>query len=275
MPGKTKCPRCGADNDAGNLNCTSCGALLAETAAPTFVPMPAPVSESAAASEPETETTAEEKPQGEQTNAQILQRMKAGDSNDAIVSVLVEGGMEREEAVRRVQAIDTEIARAAAQEQFSFGNLLGALVGGLAAAIIGGVVWGFIVFKTEHEIGYMALGIGFLCGMGVILLSGGRKGIPFQIIAVLCSIVGIAIGKYAAFFLVLKAEVVKQAGPLAAAKLSLFSAKAIVFFVTHLGGVLSFFDVVWVVFAVITAWRIPAALGFRRRGHVAPPPPVG
>jgi len=274
MPGKTKCLRCGADNEAGSPNCTSCGALLAEAAES---PLPSPASAPMLADDARSraELRAHYEAEAKQSRSQVLQRMKAGDSDDAIVSVLVEAGMDREEAIRRVQALDAEVATAAAHEQYGFGNLVGALVGGGAAAIIGGVLWGLIAYKTEHEIGYMAWGIGFLCGIGVLLLSGGRKGVPFQVIAVLSSILGIGMGKYATFFFAAKAALAERAGPVTAAKLSLFSPKAITYFLTHLGGMLSFFDILWVLFAVVTAWRIPAALGFRRPGHAAPPPPVG
>ena len=46
--------------------------------------------------------------------------------------------------------------------------LIMGLVGGVLAASVGGVLWGLIVKWTEYEIGYMAVGLGLLCGFGVL-----------------------------------------------------------------------------------------------------------
>ena len=47
---------------------------------------------------------------------------------------------------------------------------LGALVG----AVIGAIAWGAITAATHFQIGYMAIGVGFLAGYGMRTLGGGR-----------------------------------------------------------------------------------------------------
>src|SRR3989344_8188676 len=48
-------------------------------------------------------------------------------------------------------------------------NFVGALIGGLIGAIIGGSIWYGIAVVTGYEIGYVALGLGYLVGFGVHL----------------------------------------------------------------------------------------------------------
>jgi len=52
-------------------------------------------------------------------------------------------------------------------------NLMMGLVGGFLGAAIGAVLWAVITVLTEYQIGYMALGVGFLTGIGVKFLGKG------------------------------------------------------------------------------------------------------
>jgi hypothetical protein len=137
--------------------------------------------------------------------------------------------------------------------------ILPALFGGGLAAAVGGGIWALIVILTGYVIGYMALGIGLLCGYAVVLFSKGGKGVPLQVVAVLSSVLGIVIGKYGTFFHFLKKAVAKQHGEAVAANVSLFSEKVLQVFVYNIGSRLSGFDILWVLLAVITAWSIPKA----------------
>ena len=69
-----------------------------------------------------------------------------------------------------------------------------AILAGLAAAIAGGVVWGLIVKSTDYEVGFVAWGIGFIVAMAILLATRGRRGLPLQVIAIACALLGIAIG---------------------------------------------------------------------------------
>lgn len=46
-------------------------------------------------------------------------------------------------------------------------NLLLGLVGGIGAAVIGAIIWAVITAVTKHQIGWMAVGVGFLVGIAV------------------------------------------------------------------------------------------------------------
>ena len=50
-------------------------------------------------------------------------------------------------------------------------NLLFAILAGLAAALVGAVAWALITVATDMQIGFMAVGVGFLVGYGVGLFN--------------------------------------------------------------------------------------------------------
>lgn len=82
-------------------------------------------------------------------------------------------------------------------------NIIGALIGGLVGAAIGGAIWAAIAFFTDREVGYVALGVGFLAGLLAVVFSGGRRGIPIQIVAIVTALLGIVVGKYAAVYAIM------------------------------------------------------------------------
>ena len=144
--------------------------------------------------------------------------------------------------------------------------ILPALLGGGLAAVVGGSIWGLIGILTGYVIGYMAWGIGVLSGYAVVLFSRGGRGIPLQVIAVLSSVLGIAIGKYSIFFHYAKKAVAKQHGEAVAANVSFLSEKVLQVFMHNIGSMLSGFDILWVFLAIITALRIPKAIGAKQQG---------
>lgn len=73
-------------------------------------------------------------------------------------------------------------------------RLVRGLVAGGVCAILAGAVWAGIAIALTVELGYVAWGIGLATGLAVSKLGRGH-GVVFQIIAVVCSLVGIAIGK--------------------------------------------------------------------------------
>ncbi len=172
-------------------------------------------------------------------------------------------GMEVSSAGRIAQPTSAYIPKAPESGQMA---ILPALLGGGLAAAVGGGIWGLIVILTGYVIGYMAWGIGLLSGYAVVLFSRGGKGMPLQVMAVLSSVLGIAIGKYAIFFHFAKKAVAKQHGEAVAANVSFLSEKVLQVFVNNIGSMLSGFDILWVFLAVITAWRIPRAIGAEQKG---------
>lgn len=108
-------------------------------------------------------------------------------------------------------------------------RLLRATIAGAVAALIGGGVWAGLVITTGVEIGYVAWGIGLLCGFAVSKLGRGNGSI-FQGMAVIFSLIGIAIGKMA--------YVLSEGSGMTIAD--------------TLGGV----DIIFVLLAIVTAWQM-------------------
>ena len=124
------------------------------------------------------------------------------------------------------------------------GVLLPALVGGLVAAVVGGVVWGYIVELSDYEIGIVAWGIGALAAFGVLLATRHRRGLPLQVIAIVAALVGILVGKYVAFALV--------------NDLAVLDGDSFTLFREFREDVFGLFDLLWIGFAVVTAFRLLA-----------------
>jgi hypothetical protein len=144
-----------------------------------------------------------------------------------------------------------------ADDEMTLGTLIPAVVGGGVAAVVGGAVWGLIVQLTGYEIGYVAWAVGVASGFGVLLFARGRRGVALQVIAVIASILGILIGKYFTFFQALEQAVTKDYGVEVAARMSMLSGKVIGIFISEIGSMSSPYDILWVVLAVASAWRIP------------------
>ena len=198
----------------------------------------------------------------------VAEEMKEGKEKFSIIQGLVDTGVDRTKASDIVDRIYDDIAIKTQEEQASSSSIVPAVVGGLIAAIVGGVTWGLIVIGTGHEIGFMAWGMGWLGGFAVVFFSRGKKGDLLQLIAVLSSLLGILIGKYFIFFHYLKEEIAKQYGSEAASQIQIFSEKVMMYFIANIKSFLSGYDVLWVALAVITAWRIPRGLGIKLRKQV-------
>ena len=131
-------------------------------------------------------------------------------------------------------------------------SLVRAVAAGLVAAIVGGVAWALIVKASDYEVGFVAWGIGFLVGTAVVFATRGAKSRRLQIVAVALALVGILIGKYLSFALVVQ-EDAESIG----ASIGLFSGDMFELFRENLDTVFGLFDLLWVGLAVVSAWRIP------------------
>ena len=134
----------------------------------------------------------------------------------------------------------------------SSGSLMPAIGAGLVAALAGGIVWGLIVKVSEYEVGFVAWGIGFIAGTAVVLATGGAKSQRLQVIAVASALLGILLGKYLGY-----AFAVQKEADAAGISIGLVSSDMFTAFRENLDFVFSLFDLLWVGFAVFTAWRIP------------------
>src|SRR6185312_8970545 len=72
-------------------------------------------------------------------------------------------------------------------------KLAPALLAGAAAAVIGAVLWAVVTVATKYQIGWMAVGVGFLVGIAV--RKAGRAGSPRQaMIAAVLALLGCGLG---------------------------------------------------------------------------------
>ncbi len=200
----------------------------------------------------------------------IVQQMRTGASNAVIVQRLTARGIDAAESSKVVDAVSTEAIRVARQQQPTGSAILTGLIGGALAALIGGVAWGLIVARTDFEIGFMAWGLGLLAGFGVVLFARGKKGAALQTVAVVTSVAGIGLGKYVLFTEILRRVVLERVGAESAARVTVLSAKVLGVFLQSLPQILSPYDGLWMVLAVLTAWRIPKGLGIK-----TPPQMIG
>jgi len=83
-------------------------------------------------------------------------------------------------------------------------QILRAIVFGAGGAIAGAAVYFGVLALTGYEVGLVAIAVGWLVGRTVHLGAGGQRGRPFQIIALILTYLGIAVG--------MTAELVKLGG---------------------------------------------------------------
>jgi len=75
-------------------------------------------------------------------------------------------------------------------------NYLGAVVLGLLAGAIGGLLWFAIEIFTGYQIGYVAIGLGYLVSKAVIFGSGKKRGLPLQIISATIALLAVLGASY-------------------------------------------------------------------------------
>ena len=74
-------------------------------------------------------------------------------------------------------------------------NLPFGVVAGILAGLIGAVLWAVITVSTEFQIGYMAIGIGFLVGFGMRTFGKGIEPI-FGILGAIVSLASCILGNF-------------------------------------------------------------------------------
>jgi hypothetical protein len=87
-----------------------------------------------------------------------------------------------------------DIARPLA-DHASSASIPKAVIGGGIAALIGAAVWAMVAIGINTEIGWIAIGVGFICGFGVRLMGKGADN-SFRAVGAGCAVVGILLGKW-------------------------------------------------------------------------------
>lgn len=128
-----------------------------------------------------------------------------------------------------------------------------AVVGGLIGSVIGAIIWAAIGIVTGYSIGYVAIGVGWLAGMGAFVASGQKRGMSIQVIGVLSSLFGLLLGKVIMvdFFLVrsLHAEGIDM---------GYFDSDVFQYMLENPGSFFVGHDILWTILAFIAAWGVAA-----------------
>jgi hypothetical protein len=80
--------------------------------------------------------------------------------------------------------------------------LLGGFAG-LAAAIIGAIIWAVVTVTTKYQIGWMALGVGALVGFALRIGNGGKA---FGVLGAFLALFGCILGNYLSLIAFASAE---------------------------------------------------------------------
>ncbi len=186
----------------------------------------------------------------------VATQIRNGVDHDMIVSELGKSGVEESMAHRLVESTQHQAMNGAIQPTGAVPSLQSSILGGLVASLITGAIWGGIVLATGYELGIVAWGVGAAVGYGVLMFSKGECGFPQQVTAVGFSILGILMGKYFAFYVILKEAVGVEFGPETAGEMSVFSPGLFLTYLANLGEVMGPYDLLWIVLACISAYKL-------------------
>ena len=96
-------------------------------------------------------------------------------------------------------------------------NLVLGIISGLVAAVVGAAIWAVVTVITKYQIGWMAVGIGFLVGFAVRAMGKGMTPI-FGIAGALLSLVGCLLGNlFSACGFLAQSESISTASAIASA----------------------------------------------------------
>jgi hypothetical protein len=130
------------------------------------------------------------------------------------------------------------------------------IVGGLLAAVVGGIVWAVIAAMTERELGLIAIVIGALTGYAVVLFSNKRIATVHKVIAVIFALIGILLGKYLTV-VYFTSELFSDASVMDL----VFDGEMVSAFVETFTDYFSEpVDLLFIVLAIVSAWQIPGRM---------------
>jgi len=133
-------------------------------------------------------------------------------------------------------------------------GVLVAGVAGLAGALVGAAVWSGVAIATDLEVGYVAVLVGFLAGLGVKLGAGKQRGRLLQYLAAALAVVGLLAAKYMLF-----AYALVKVGRERGLSIGYLDGRILSFFPEALGQMLGAFDVLFLFLALGAAYRVPKA----------------
>lgn len=99
-------------------------------------------------------------------------------------------GGQAEQGGFEVDELKLQMVRDRLRAEQSFGAGLGA---GVAAALVGAILWAVITVATGYQIGFMAIGVGFLVGLAVRYFGKGVD-TSFAVVGAVLSLAGCVFG---------------------------------------------------------------------------------
>lgn len=75
-------------------------------------------------------------------------------------------------------------------------NLTFAILLGCIGGLVSGFIWYFLTVWTDRQIGYIAIGVGFVIGWAVMFGSGGKRGMTIQITSAAITLVTLLCSQY-------------------------------------------------------------------------------
>jgi hypothetical protein len=72
-------------------------------------------------------------------------------------------------------------------------NLFLGLAGGVVAMLVSAVVWGAVTYFTQYQIGWLAIGVGFLVGLAIRFFGKGKTPV-FGISGAILALIGCLLG---------------------------------------------------------------------------------
>ncbi len=100
---------------------------------------------------------------------------------------------QNEQQVAQHDSIDNAMREAAMERFRSEQNLLLGIVAGASAALVGALIWSAITVATGYQIGWMAIGVGFLVGFAVRAAGKGLS-VVYGVIGAVLALAGCLAG---------------------------------------------------------------------------------
>ncbi|MCR4317893.1 MAG: hypothetical protein NUW37_16240 [Planctomycetes bacterium] len=140
-------------------------------------------------------------------------------------------------------------------------TMMSGAAGGIVAALVGAGVWAGIMVAFNYEIGYLAIVVGLLVGAGVKVGAMKARGAYFQIVSCLCAVFSLVLAKYIWFVYIVNefGAGLSLDDPDYGVEFSYFSFETVTAFLATTSEWLSGFDALWIVLAVLGAYKIAAA----------------
>lgn len=138
-----------------------------------------------------------------------LRQLQSGRNLNSVLIKLEEKGLSPEDAQKLGETVYKRYEKMHAEEQkkqalheiYNETNLIKPMLGGLAGALIGSLLWGSIAFLTRHYFNAFAVLIGVFAGYGTYKFCDSKQKFKqkTKAIAGICSVIGIVVGEMLVF----------------------------------------------------------------------------